>query len=61
MYEVLFGSQQPLAKKLRKHCCNVMFLYITQQLTDKIVEEHQRADRENRITVLEDDIQHRDE
>ena len=38
-----------------------MFLYIRQQLTDKIVEEHQRADRENRITVLEDDIQHRDE
>ena len=56
MYEVLFGSQQPLAKKLRKHCCNVMFPHIRQQLTDKIVEEHQRA-----VTVLEEDIQHRDE
>ena len=56
MYGLLFSSQQPLAKKLRKHCCNVMF----QQLTDKIVEEHQRAVTD-RITVLEEDIQHRDE
>ena len=28
MYEVLFGSQQPLVKKFRKHCCNVMFPHI---------------------------------
>ena len=29
VYEVLFGSQQPVAKKLRKHCCSVMFPHIT--------------------------------
>ena len=58
MYELLFSSQQPLAKKLRKRCCNVMFLYIRQQLTDKIVEEHERAVS---IPVLEEDIQHKDE
>ena len=56
MYELLFSSQQPLAKKLRKHCCNVMFPHIRQQLTDKMVEEHQRA-----ATVLKEDIQHKDE
>ena len=55
MYELLF-SKQPLAKKLRKHCCNVMFPHIRQQLTDKMVEEHQRA-----VTVLKEDIQHKDE
>ena len=60
MYEALFGSQQPLAKKLRKHCCNVMFPHIRQQLTDKIVEERQRTVTD-RITVLEEGIQHRDE
>ena len=51
---------KPLAKKLRKHCCNVMFPYTRQQLTDKIVEEHQRAVTDC-ITILEEDIQHRDE
>ena len=48
MYEVLFGSQQPLARKLRKHCCNVMFLHIRQQLTDKLLE-----DRDDRIQAIE--------
>ena len=56
MCEPLFSCQQPLVKKLRKHCCNVMFPHIRQQLTDKMVEEHQRA-----VTVLKEDIQHRDE
>ena len=56
MYELLFSSQQPLVKKLRKHCCNIMFPHIRQQLTDKMVEEHQRA-----VTVLKEDIQHKDE
>ena len=28
MHELVFSSQQPLAKKFRKHCCNVMFPYI---------------------------------
>ena len=60
MHELLFSSQQLLAKKLRKHCCNVMFPHIRQQLTDKMVEEHQRAVTDH-ITVLEEDIQHKDE
>ena len=53
MYEVLFGSQQALAKKLRKHCCNVMFPHTRQQLTDKIVEEHHRdvTDRRRRYSA----------
>ena len=55
MYELMFSSQQPLAKKLRKHCCNVMFPHIRQQLTDKLVEDHQQAitDRDNRIQAIE--------
>ena len=28
-YELLLSSQQPLAKKLRKHSCNVMFPHIS--------------------------------
>ena len=28
IYELVFSSQQPLAKKFRKHCCNVMFTHI---------------------------------
>ena len=40
MYELLFSSQQSLAKKFRKHCCNVMFPHICKQLTNKMVEEH---------------------
>ena len=25
MYELMFSSQQPLAKEFRKYCCNIMF------------------------------------
>ena len=35
MYELVFGSQQPIAKNFRKHCCNVMFPQIRQQLANK--------------------------
>ena len=28
LYELVFSSQQPLAKTFRKHCCNVMFSHI---------------------------------
>ena len=55
MYELLFSSQQPLAKKLRKHCCNVMFPHIRKQLTNKMVEEHQRAIRERENVIEEKD------
>ena len=55
MYELLFSSQQPLAKKLRKHCCKVMFPHILKQLTNKMVEEHQRAIRERENVIEEKD------
>ena len=42
MYELIFGSQQPKAKDFRKHCCNVMFPQIRQQLTNKMKEEHNK-------------------
>ena len=55
MYEVLFGSQQPLAKRFRKHCCNVMFPHIRKQLVDKMQEDHQKAieERDTRIQAIE--------
>ena len=55
MYEVLFGSQQPLAKRFRKHCFNVIFPHIRQQLTDKIQEDHQKAidERDTRIQAIQ--------
>ena len=35
MYELLFSSQQPKAKDFRRHCINVLFLHVRQQLSDK--------------------------
>ena len=35
MYEMLFSSQQPKAKDFRRHCCNVLFPHVQQQLSDK--------------------------
>ena len=32
---MVFGSQQPRAKAFRKHCCNVLFPHVWQQLSDK--------------------------
>ena len=32
LYKLVFSRQQPLAKAFRKHCCNVIFLHIQQQL-----------------------------
>ena len=55
MYEVLFGSQQTKAKGFRKHCCNVMFPHIRQQLVDKMHEGHPKAieERDNRIKAID--------
>ena len=55
MYELLFSSQQPRAKDFRRHCCNVLFPHVRQQLSNKIQEEYQQAitDRDNEIKVLE--------
>ena len=35
MYELLFSSQQPKAKGLRRQCCNLFFPHVQQQLSDK--------------------------
>ena len=55
MYELLFSSQQPKAKDFRRHCCNVLFSHVQQQLTIKMKEDHQQAitGRENQIKALE--------
>ena len=39
MYEIVFSSQQPKAKDFRRHCCNMLFLHVRQQLTKKIQNE----------------------
>ena len=35
MYELFFSSQQPMAKDFRRHCFNVLFPHVRQQLSDK--------------------------
>ena len=35
MYELLFSSQQPKTKALRRYCYNVLFPHVRQQLSDK--------------------------
>ena len=51
MYELVFGSQQPKVKDFRRHCFNVLFPQIWQQLTYKMKEEHQQAieEKDNQI------------
>ena len=58
MCELVFSSHQPLAKKFRKHCCNVMFPHIRKQLVDKMQEDHQKAieERDTRIQAIEYEI-----
>ena len=46
MYELLFSIQQSKAKKFRKHCSNVLFPHVRQQLTNNMVEYHQQALKE---------------
>ena len=64
MYEILFSNQQPKAKDFRRHCCNVLFPHVQQQLTNKMKEEHQQVikEKENEIPALEftnDEHQHK--
>ena len=51
MYEIVFSNQQPKAKAFRRHCCNVLFPHIRQQLTNKIQEKHQQdiKEKDNQI------------
>ena len=55
MYELVFTSQQPKAKAFRKHCCNVLFPHIRQQLTDKLKDELEVS--ESARALLNDDLQ----
>ena len=62
MYELVFGSQQAKAEEFRKHCCNVMFPHIWQQLTNKMKEDHQQAieQKDAARPLLKDDQQNHD-
>ena len=51
LYELVFSSQQPLAKEFRKHCCNVMFPHIQQQIIDKM--EKEITDQDNKIQAIQ--------
>ena len=42
--ELVFSSQQPLAKAFRNYCCNVMYLHIRQQLINKMKEAMEEKD-----------------
>ena len=57
MYELLFSSQQPKAKEFRKHCCNLMFPHVQQQLTNKMEEDHQQAIKEKDLALAQRDNQ----
>ena len=58
MYELFFSSQQPKAKDFRRHCCNVLFTHVQQQLANKMKEEHQQAitDHQQKILRLNEQI-----
>ena len=60
MYELLFSIQQPWAKDFRKHCFNVLFPHIRQQLTNKMKEGYKQAVEEKDTTaaLLTDDPSH---
>ena len=62
MYKLLFSSQQPKAKDSRRHCCNVLFPHVRQQLANKMKEDHQQVieEKDAVITPMNDDLQNRD-
>ena len=62
MYELLFSIQQPKAKDFRRHCCNELFPYVRQQLTNKMKEDHQQAieEKDAALALLNDDLQNRE-
>ena len=58
LYELVFSSQEPVAKAFRKHCCNVIFPYIRQQMIDRVIKEKEAAlallnDRDNKIQAIQ--------
>ena len=58
-YEIVFSCQQRKAKDFRRHCCNVLFPHVQQQLTNKMKEDHQQAIEEKDATIafLNDDLE----
>ena len=62
VYELLFSIQQPKAKDFRRYCCNVLFPYDRQQLTNKMKEDHQQAieEKDAALALLNDDLQNRE-
>ena len=58
MYELLFSSQQPKPKDVRRHCCSVLFPHVRQQLTNKMKEDHQQAieEKDAVIALMNDDL-----
>ena len=59
---MIFSSQQPKAKESRRHCCNVLFSHVRQQLTNKMKEDHQEAieEKDSALALLTDNLQGRD-
>ena len=57
-----FSSQQPKAKDFRKHCSNVLFPHVQQQLTSKMKEDHQQAveEKDAAIPFFSDDLKNRE-
>lgn len=49
--ELLFSSQQRKAKNFRKHCCNVTFLLIQQQLANNIIDFLKRSHQQTIIEI----------
>ena len=62
MYEIVFSSQQSKAKDFRRHCCNVLFPHLRQQLTNKMREHHQQVIKEKDVAtpLLSDDLKNRE-
>ena len=62
MYEILFSSQQPNSKDFKRHCWNVLFPHVRQQLKNKMTEDHQQAIevKDVAIKLLNDDLKNRD-
>ena len=56
---MISASEQPKAKDFSKHCCNVMFPHIWQEITKKIERDYQEATEEKNaaLALLSDDLQ----
>ena len=57
-FALVFSSQQSKTKDLRRHCCNVLFPHVQQQLTNKMKEDHKQAieEKDNQIQAHQQKI-----